>query len=183
MTIDSFTSIGEGISTYPLPDPALPDNLSYLWITQNGSDYKIDPLKLGYAFVGSVSPTVPFLYQLWWNTSVSPIGLQYYNGADWIPLLNDIIQFVSVGTSIAVLDGIGVLILDGVGPSNFSIVLPETPRDGQVLKVTSALTIPALQVSAPDDATTVLNGPTSLTAGAGISFIYKSSNDKWYRLS
>lgn len=90
--IESFPSIGTAGSVYPLPDPAF--TVSDLWITQaiNGTptDFKIDPLRLGYIFPGGQPPAIPYLYQLWWDNASSipnPI-LKYYNGTQWIPLFS-----------------------------------------------------------------------------------------------
>lgn len=82
--INSLPTVGSGVSQYPLPDPAFVP--SYLWVTQDGVDYKIDPLRAGYIFIGAISPQDPYVYQLWWNTSVSPTILYYYTGSQWLPL-------------------------------------------------------------------------------------------------
>src|SRR5579863_5819817 len=80
--IPSLPTIGTNGSVYPLPDTAL--NPQWLWMTQQisgvNTDFKIDPFRLGAVFVSAVAPAVPFTYQLWWNTSVSPPQFEYYTG-------------------------------------------------------------------------------------------------------
>lgn len=121
-SIDSLPAIGGGGSTYPLPDPGLVNNRSNLWITQGGHDYKIDPLRAGYIFVGGVPPITPYLYQLWWNTGVSPSWIYYYDGAHWLPLLG-------AGCPIATADSLGCVKVD-----NTTITIT---TDGTISTVTS----------------------------------------------
>jgi hypothetical protein len=102
--IDSLPPVGTAGSVYPLPDPGfITENL---WITQNGVDYKIDPLRAGYIYLAATPPSVPYLYQLWWDNSLSLTRptIKYYDGSQWIPL----IQGSGVGTVVQINQGDGI---------------------------------------------------------------------------
>ncbi len=73
--------------TFPLPDPGNPTTATEnLWIangTGPNADFRITPTQAGYIFQGTVAPTSPFHYQLWWNTGASPPQLEVYDGTQW----------------------------------------------------------------------------------------------------
>jgi len=73
-------------------------------------------------------------------------------------------------------------ILDPAGTlASGTIVMAASPSDGLIATVSSTQTITALTVS-PNTGQTVQNAPTTLTAGSGFSYIYRSANNTWYRL-
>lgn len=86
-TINSLPAITASPGTFPLPDPGCTSTAtSNYWITQGtgaNTDFRIDPLRAGYIFQGTVAPTCPFKYQLWWNSSTNPPQLQAYSGSAW----------------------------------------------------------------------------------------------------
>ncbi len=41
-------------------------------------------LRVGQPYQGIAPPASPFLYQLWWNTSVTPNTLNIYDGSQWV---------------------------------------------------------------------------------------------------
>jgi hypothetical protein len=53
-------------------------------MVEDSVDYKIDPLSLGYTFVGPLAPRCPFNYQQWINTSTSPAVLERRISSAWV---------------------------------------------------------------------------------------------------
>jgi len=41
-------------------------------------------LRVGQPYQGAVAPSSPFLYQLWWNTGLSPAVLSTWDGTQWV---------------------------------------------------------------------------------------------------
>lgn len=75
------------IVPFPLLDPGNPyGSVENLWITNGngaGTDYRITPTQLGYILQSIVPPSAPFVYEMWWNTGVTPTALEAYDGVQW----------------------------------------------------------------------------------------------------
>lgn len=92
------------------------------------------------------------------------------------------IQPVLEGFAVEVDPNRRTLILEPSGALNAgTVVLPETAIDRDLIRIATTQTITALTVM-PGTGQTLLNAPTSLSAGASIAFVYSASNLTWYRL-
>jgi len=100
----------------------------------------------------------------------------YYRGKD-----TSSIQVPLTGFSITILTGTKDLVLNPAGTLALgTVTLPALPNDGDVVNVSSTQTITGLTVS-PSAGQTVLNAPTTLSAGTGFGYIYSASSTTWYR--
>ena len=87
------------------------------------------------------------------------------------------------GFSVTITNGTQYLILDPAGNvAAGTIVLPPGPLDGESLTISASHNCTALTLT-PGAGQTISNTVTSLTAGVGVSFLYRSANAKWYRTS
>lgn len=90
------------------------------------------------------------------------------------------VQTPLTGSSIA-LDGVNVLLLNPAGSlASLTITAPSKPTDGYILEISSSQIITTLTFS-PSGTQTVLNAPTSLSAGSGFSYVYRQTTNTWYR--
>lgn len=159
--VDSLPAIGTEDSVYPLPDPDIEGNESGVWITQSGVDYRINPLRLGYVFVGPQAPIAPYIYQLWWKTSVNPAWIYYYDGAHWIPFPN------GAGCAISTVDAIGCVKPDGITITVDNEGTISTQTAG--CSVATTINIGCVK---PDDITITIDGDgviSAVAAGCPIS--------------
>lgn len=87
------------------------------------------------------------------------------------------------GFSITITNGTEYLILDPAGNlASGTIVLPAAPLDGQSLTIACSKNVSGLTLT-PNTGQTVATPATSLSAGVGVSFLYRSANATWYRTS
>lgn len=87
------------------------------------------------------------------------------------------------GFSITIANNTEFLILDPAGNlASGTITLPADPLDGQSLTISCAHNVSNLTLT-PGAGQTIANTSSSLSAGVGISFLYRSANTKWYRTS
>jgi hypothetical protein len=87
------------------------------------------------------------------------------------------------GFSITIANNTEFLILDPAGNvAAGTITLPSGPLDGQSVTIAATHNCTALTLT-PGAGQTIANTITSLTAGVGVSFLYRSANSKWYRTS
>jgi hypothetical protein len=91
-------------------------------------------------------------------------------------------QTPNTGFDIDIDNEVGTLILDPAGTlATGTITMPDTPYDGQVQRICTSATITSLTVNG-NTGQTIKNPPSTLTAGSGCGFIYRSTNTTWYRL-
>ncbi len=175
-SVDSLPAVGTSGSVYPLPDPTL--TTSNLWITQDGIDYKINPLKAGYIFLGPTPPLGPYLQQLWWNSGVNPTWLYYYNGSQWIPFPTGEGSACSIATVSAIgcvkPDGTTIAItMDGTisAIATCDIATNETvgcvKPDGTTITITEDGTLTATGLSGCTEDTGVSGQVCDSTGGGG----------------
>ena len=62
-----------------------------------------------------------------------------------------------------------------------TITMPAAPLDGQVVRLSFAMTITTLTVS-PNAGQSILGAPTTATVSTGYAFVYRSANTTWYRM-
>lgn len=87
------------------------------------------------------------------------------------------------GFSITMEDDEPVLILEPAGTlATGTIILPETPVDGMIVRVGSTKIITALTVT-PNTGQSVVAAPSAMTAGGSFALLYRSSNTTWYPIS
>jgi hypothetical protein len=87
------------------------------------------------------------------------------------------------GFSITIANNTEFLILDPAGNlASGTITLPAGPLDGQSLTISCTHNVSNLTLT-PGAGQTIANTSSSLSAGVGISFLYRSANTKWYRTS
>jgi len=87
------------------------------------------------------------------------------------------------GFSVTITNGTQFLILDPANNlASGTITLPAGPLDGESLTISCTRNVTSLTLT-PGAGQTIANTVTSLTAGVGISFLYRSANAKWYRTS
>lgn len=89
----------------------------------------------------------------------------------------------TTGFSITVANGTQFLIL---APANNlgggTITLPAGPLDGESLTLSCTHNVTSLTLT-PGAGQTIANTVSSLSAGVGVSFLYRSANATWYRTS
>ena len=86
------------------------------------------------------------------------------------------------GFSHTIADSIGCLMIEPAGTiATGKVKMPATAWDGQRVEVLSTQTITTLTVSA-NTGQSILNAPTTLSAGSGFRYRYRESNTTWYRL-
>jgi hypothetical protein len=91
-------------------------------------------------------------------------------------------QTPATGFSITLGDLKGVTILDPAGTlATGTITLPAKPGNGQLIRVATSQTITSLTVS-PNSGQSIKNAPTTLSAGTGFLYIYRSTGTTWFRL-
>lgn len=112
-------------------------------------------------------------------------GWVYSDGSTWAPLdvgAGSAFQYLTSGASGTVSSGVDTAILDGVN-TTFALTFPVPIRDGQELRVNAAQAVSvAFSAVATAPATTIKTVPATLAAGAGASWVYRSSNTSWYRV-
>ena len=87
------------------------------------------------------------------------------------------------GFSITITDGTQFLILNPAGNlASGTITLPAGPLDGESLTISCTHNVTSLTLT-PGAGQTIANTSSSLNAGVGISFLYRSANSTWYRTS
>lgn len=87
------------------------------------------------------------------------------------------------GFSITITDGTQFLILNPAGNlASGTITLPAGPLDGESLTISCTHNVSSLTLT-PGAGQTIANTSSSLNAGVGISFLYRSANATWYRTS
>lgn len=74
-------------------------------------------------------------------------------------------------------------IIDGLGAvAALTITMPSAPLDGQLLRISSRITVSSLTMSAAAGQT-LLGGATSATANTSTGgWIYRATNTSWYRI-
>lgn len=87
------------------------------------------------------------------------------------------------GFSITIANNTEFLILEPAGNlASGTITLPPGPLDGQSLTIACTKNVSGLTLT-PNTGQTVATTAASLSAGVGISFLYRSANATWYRTS
>jgi hypothetical protein len=99
--------------------------------------------------------------------------------------MNYVVIAPATGFSYQIPVKVDLLIVDaGATLASGTVILPGSPKDGQVCGITSRYNITALTVSAASGQT-VTNPPTSLlvstTAPFSYEFVYNASRSLWYR--
>ncbi len=86
------------------------------------------------------------------------------------------------GNTITATSGQDTFVVDPVAElGSLHVVLPPTPRNGQIFEVSSTKTIDAFNVL-PGSGETVLGpGPFILSANGGVAWRYLVANTTWYR--
>lgn len=91
------------------------------------------------------------------------------------------LQTPLTGFSITIGAGIQSLVLNPSGTlAAGTIILPATPGDNWLVRVSTSQTISSLAVNG-SGGDTVLNAPTTITAAAGFSYLYILSLTTWFR--
>ncbi len=89
-------------------------------------------------------------------------------------------QTPTTGFTITIASGIAFLNLNPAGSLLAGTInMPAVPVDGQVIEIASTQTITTLTVSG--NGSTILNAPTTITAGTGFSYRYRATGTTWYR--
>jgi len=87
------------------------------------------------------------------------------------------------GFSITIGANVQYLILDPAGTlASGTITMPASPTDGYRVGIASSKIVTALTLT-PGAGQTIPNSPTALAAGVGVTFLYRSANATWYRVS
>ena len=87
------------------------------------------------------------------------------------------------GFSLTIGAAIQYLILEPAGVlATGTITMPVSPTDGYRVGFTSTQAVTTLTLT-PNTGQTIRNSPTALAAGVGITFLYRSANATWYRVS
>lgn len=91
-------------------------------------------------------------------------------------------QYLTSGGSGTVTADIDTVILNGVN-TTFALTFPAPRADGQELRVNAATAVSvAFSSVATAPATTINTTPSTLAAGVGVAWKYRSSDTTWYRL-
>jgi hypothetical protein len=88
-------------------------------------------------------------------------------------------QAAVTGAAVTANPGVATIILDGVG-TTFALTFPAPTMDGQKFVVKAATAITAFSAVATAPATSIKNVPSSLAAGAAITWQYRAANNSWY---
>jgi hypothetical protein len=92
------------------------------------------------------------------------------------------IQVPTTGFAITIGSSTKTLILKPAATlATGTVTMPATPADEAIVRISSSQIITALTVS-PNSGQSILNAPTTLAAGAGVSFVYDTTTATWYRL-
>jgi len=87
------------------------------------------------------------------------------------------------GFSITIGAAIQYLILEPAGTlATGTITMPASPTDGYRVGIASTKIVTTLTLT-PNTGQTIPNSPTALAAGVGVTFLYRSANATWYRVS
>ncbi len=87
------------------------------------------------------------------------------------------------GFSLTIGAAIQYLILEPAGVlATGTITMPASPTDGFLVGFSSTKIVTTLTLT-PNTGQTIRNSPTALAAGVGITFLYRSANATWYRVS
>lgn len=110
-------------------------------------------------------------------------GLVYSDGTSWRRFSSGgSTQFLTSGGSGTVTADIENVILNGVN-TTFALTFPAPRADGQILRVNAATAVSvAFSTVATAPATTINTTPSTLAAGVGVAWVYRSSDTTWYRL-
>lgn len=159
----------------------------------------------------STSPTVPGTLPSNTNcTNTVPAGPTTLTGAETYPADTNLTQGIPPQTvripTVMAASGAyatsvpltGTTINVGTGISNYlanpsgtiaalTVVLPQSPIDGQIFRFATSSTISTISFSGGASGAAVDNSSTTLTvttapASMGVAFIYKASANSWYRM-
>lgn len=91
----------------------------------------------------------------------------------------------TAGTTVTIPSNVTNYVLNPAGTlATLTVVLPATPNDGQLVRLSSSQTVTALTLNA-NAGQTVSNAPSALTisttAAYGYAFVYQASSKKWFR--
>lgn len=90
-------------------------------------------------------------------------------------------QTPSTGFSYTFAAGTQVLVMNPAGTlATGTITMFASPSDGMTLRFSSSQIITALTVSA-NTGQSIVSAVTTLLAGGGAAYIYRSANSTWYR--
>jgi hypothetical protein len=123
----------------------------------------------------------------YFNTATSTTAVQIDTSSNLINLKGTSDQSFSyqtpaTGFSITIGAGVKTLILDPAGTlATGTITMPASPINGQEIRFSSSQIITGLTVSA-NSGQTISNAPTTITAGMGFGYIYRTTSTNWYRL-
>ena len=137
----------------------------------------VDPVPLQQPITELTTKTLASLTRVWinWFNSIYSTlkNVQFYN-------VEQIYAPNATGFSFQIPSNIGTLLMTPVaGYAAGSLILPANPVNRQRIEVSTSQTVTALTVTA---AATILNAPTTLTAGSGFAYLYRSSDTTWHRL-
>lgn len=92
------------------------------------------------------------------------------------------IQSPTTGFSITIANGTMTLMLTPAGTlAAGTITMPSAPADRQVVRLSSSQSITALTI-APNAGQSILNAPSSISPGVGLSWVYNLATTTWVRL-
>lgn len=75
-----------------------------------------------------------------------------------------------------------VMILSNAGTlAAGTVTMPSTPLNGQVVRVSAAMTVTALTVL-PNAGQSIVGAPTTISTTAPFALVYRSANTTWYRV-
>lgn len=63
-----------------------------------------------------------------------------------------------------------------------TVTMPATPLNGQVVRLTAAMTVTALTVLA-NVGQSIFGAPTTIGVSLPVAFVYRAANTTWYRIS
>lgn len=87
------------------------------------------------------------------------------------------------GFSLTIGAAVQYLILDPAGTlATGTITMPASPTDGFTVTISSSKAVTALTLT-PGAGQTIANTNSALAAGVGLTFLYRSANATWYRVS
>jgi hypothetical protein len=91
-------------------------------------------------------------------------------------------QSPSTGFNLTIGNDISSLILNPSATiASGNITMPGSPWDGFVQRICTTNTITSLTMI-PNLGQTIKNGLTTITAGQGVGYIFRSTDNTWYRL-
>ncbi len=121
---------------------------------------------------GMVADAAPVMANM--NSIIDNVNNNIGNYSYQVPL---------TGFSIVMADDTPILLLDPAGTlAAGTIFLPTTRPDGFVVTIASTAIVTALSMP-PSGTATIWNPATALAAGIGVRFLYRLTNNTWYRLA